>query len=201
MEIPEAPFFMPEINVYICNAMHNTRLILDKDRFNLVLLRLCYELIENHDAFEQTVLVGLQPRGVLLARRIRTLLERLLQKQITYGELDITFYRDDFKTKSLLPNSTLMDFIIEGKKVVLVDDVLFTGRSIRSGLDALQQFGRAEKVELLTLVDRRWSREIPVSPDYVGITVDAVFNEKVSLVWADADGPAEVHLLSKSADE
>jgi pyrimidine operon attenuation protein/uracil phosphoribosyltransferase len=201
MEIPEAPFFMPEINVYICNVMHNTRLILDKDRFNLVLLRLCYELIENHDAFEQTVLVGLQPRGVLLARRIRTLLERLLQKQITYGELDITFYRDDFKTKSLLPNSTLMDFIIEGKKVVLVDDVLFTGRSIRSGLDALQQFGRAEKVELLTLVDRRWSREIPVSPDYVGITVDAVFNEKVSLVWADADGPAEVHLLSKSADE
>jgi pyrimidine operon attenuation protein/uracil phosphoribosyltransferase len=201
MEIPEAPFFMPEINVYICNAMHNTRLILDKDRFNLVLLRLCYELIENHDAFEQTVLVGLQPRGVLLARRIRTLLERLLQKQITYGELDITFYRDDFKTKSLLPNSTFMDFIIEGKKVVLVDDVLFTGRSIRSGLDALQQFGRAEKVELLTLVDRRWSREIPVSPDYVGITVDAVFNEKVSLVWADADGPAEVHLLSKSADE
>jgi len=201
MEIPEAPFFMPEINVYICNAMHNTRLILDKDRFNLVLLRLCYELIENHDAFEQTVLVGLQPRGVLLARRIRTLLERLLQKQITYGELDITFYRDDFKTKSLLPNSTLMDFIIEGKKVVLVDDVLFTGRSIRSGLDALQQFGRAEKVELLTLVDRRWSREIPVSPDYVGITVDAVFNEKVSLVWADDDGPAEVHLLSKSADE
>ena len=201
MEIPEAPFFMPEINVYICNAMHNTRLILDKDRFNLVLLRLCYELIENHDAFEQTVLVGLQPRGVLLARRIRILLERLLQKQITYGELDITFYRDDFKTKSLLPNSTLMDFIIEGKKVVLVDDVLFTGRSIRSGLDALQQFGRAEKVELLTLVDRRWSREIPVSPDYVGITVDAVFNEKVSLVWADADGPAEVHLLSKSADE
>jgi len=201
MEIPEAPFFMPEINVYICNAMHNTRLILDKDRFNLVLLRLCYELIENHDAFEQTVLVGLQPRGVLLARRIRTLLEQLLQKQITYGELDITFYRDDFKTKSLLPNSTLMDFIIEGKKVVLVDDVLFTGRSIRSGLDALQQFGRAEKVELLTLVDRRWSREIPVSPDYVGITVDAVFNEKVSLVWADADGPAEVHLLSKSADE
>ena len=201
MEIPEAPFFMPEINVYICNAMHNTRLILDKDRFNLVLLRLCYELIENHDAFEQTVLVGLQPRGVLLARRIRTLLERLLQKQITYGELDITFYRDDFKTKSLLPNSTFMDFIIEGKKVVLVDDVLFTGRSIRSGLDALQQFGRAEKVELLTLVDRRWSREIPVSPDYVGITVDAVFNENVSLVWADADGPAEVHLLSKSADE
>jgi pyrimidine operon attenuation protein/uracil phosphoribosyltransferase len=158
-------------------------------------------LIENHDAFEQTVLVGLQPRGVLLARRIRTLLERLLQKQITYGELDITFYRDDFKTKSLLPNSTFMDFIIEGKKVVLVDDVLFTGRSIRSGLDALQQFGRAEKVELLTLVDRRWSREIPVSPDYVGITVDAVFNENVSLVWADADGPAEVHLLSKSADE
>jgi pyrimidine operon attenuation protein/uracil phosphoribosyltransferase len=181
--------------------MHPTRLILDKERFNLVLLRLCYELIENHNSFEHTVLVGLQPRGVLLARRIRNELERLLNKTITYGELDITFYRDDFKTKALLPNTTQMNFITEGKKVVLVDDVLFTGRSIRSGLDALQQFGRPEKVELLVLVDRRWSREIPVSPDYVGITVDAVFEERVSLNWSGNNGPAEVNLLSKTADE
>jgi pyrimidine operon attenuation protein/uracil phosphoribosyltransferase len=198
---PLAPFFMPEINLYICSNMPTNRLILDKERFSLVLLRLCYALIENHDTFEHTVLVGLQPRGVLLARRIRKELEQLLQKQIPYGELDITFYRDDFKTKPLIPNTTQMDFITEGKKVVLVDDVLFTGRSIRAGLDALQQFGRPEKVELLALVDRRWSREIPVSPDYVGITVDAVFNERVSLVWTDTDGPAEVNLLSKSADE
>ncbi len=201
MDFPEAPFFMPEINMYICSEMNSTRQILDKDRFNLVLLRLCYELIENHDAFEQTVLVGLQPRGVMLARRMRKELERLLHKEITYGELDITFYRDDFKTKPLIPNTTQMDFITEGKKVILVDDVLFTGRSIRAGLDALQQFGRPEKVELLVLVDRRWSREIPVSPDYVGITVDAVFEERVSLVWSDYDGPAEVNLLSKTTDE
>lgn len=201
MDFPEAPFFMPEINLYICSEMNATRLILDKDRFNLVLLRLCYELIENHDGFEHTVVVGLQPRGVLLARRMRKELERLLNKKLTYGELDITFYRDDFKTKPLIPNTTQMDFITEGKKVVLVDDVLFTGRSIRAGLDALQQFGRPEKVELLVLVDRRWSREIPVSPDYVGITVDAVFDERVSLVWGDDDGPAEVNLLSKTTDE
>jgi len=192
---------MPEINLYICLEMQATRQILDKDRFNLVLLRLCYELIENHDGFEHTVLVGLQPRGVLLARRIRKELERLLSKPLTYGELDITFYRDDFKTKPLIPNATQMDFITEGKKVVMVDDVLFTGRSIRAGLDALQQFGRPEKVELLVLVDRRWSREIPISPDYVGITVDAVFDERVSLVWNSDEGPAEVNLLSKSADE
>lgn len=201
MDFPEAPFFMPEINLYICLEMQATRLILDKDRFNLVLLRLCYELIENHDGFEHTVLVGLQPRGVLLARRIRKELERLINKPLTYGELDITFYRDDFKTKPLIPNATQMDFITEGKKVVMVDDVLFTGRSIRAGLDALQQFGRPEKVELLVLVDRRWSREIPISPDYVGITVDAVFDERVSLVWNSDEGPAEVNLLSKSADE
>jgi pyrimidine operon attenuation protein/uracil phosphoribosyltransferase len=201
MDFPEAPFFMPEINLYICSEMNPTRLILDKERFNLVLMRLCYELIENHDSFEHTVLVGLQPRGVLLARRIRKELERLLNKQLIYGELDITFYRDDFKTKPLIPNATQMDFITEGKKVVLVDDVLFTGRSIRAGLDALQQFGRPEKVELLVLVDRRWSREIPISPDYVGIIVDAVFNEHVALSWANADGPAEVNLLSKTADE
>ena len=111
--------------------MQTTRRILDNERFKLVLLRLCYELIENHDAFEHSVLIGLQPRGVLLARRIRMELGKLLNKEIKYGELDITFYRDDFKTKSLLPSSTHIDFITEGKKVILVDDVLFTGRSIR----------------------------------------------------------------------
>lgn len=177
------------------------RIILDSERFRLTLARLCYQLIENHDDFSQTVVVGLQPRGVMLSRRIIAELNRLTGQKVTYGELDVTFFRDDFRRKALIPQNTQMDFVVEGKKVVLIDDVLFTGRSIRAGLDALQQFGRPEKVELLVLVDRRWSREIPVSPDYVGVTVDAVFSEKVSLEWGNDNQAATVHLFTKNTED
>ena len=177
------------------------RIILDSERFRLTLARLCYQLIENHDDFSQTVVVGLQPRGVMLSRRIIAELNRLTGQKVTYGELDVTFFRDDFRRKALIPQNTQMDFVVEGKKVVLIDDVLFTGRSIRAGLDALQQFGRPEKVELLVLVDRRWSREIPVSPDYVGVTVDAVFSEKVSLDWGNDNHSATVHLFTKNPED
>lgn len=177
------------------------RIILDSERFRLTLARLCYQLIENHDDFSQSVVVGLQPRGVMLSRRIITELNRLTGQKVTYGELDVTFFRDDFRRKALIPQNTQMDFVVEGKKVILIDDVLFTGRSIRAGLDALQQFGRPEKVELLVLVDRRWSREIPVSPDYVGITVDAVFSEKVTLEWNQESQSASVYLHTKNQED
>lgn len=177
------------------------RIILDSERFRLTLARLCYQLIENHDDFSQSVVVGLQPRGVMLSRRIIAELNRLTGQKVTYGELDVTFFRDDFRRKALIPQNTQMDFVVEGKKVILIDDVLFTGRSIRAGLDALQQFGRPEKVELLVLVDRRWSREIPVSPDYVGITVDAVFSEKVKLEWHQESQSAEVYLHTKNQED
>lgn len=137
----------------------------------------------------------------MLSRRVVAELKRLMNIQVTYGELDVTFFRDDFRHKALMPQNTQMDFVVEGKKVIMIDDVLFTGRSIRAGLDALQPFGRASKVELLVLVDRRWSREIPVSPDYVGITVDAVFSERVSVKWSDPEGPAEVQLLTKNQED
>jgi pyrimidine operon attenuation protein/uracil phosphoribosyltransferase len=195
MEIPEAPFFMPEINVYICNAMHNTRLILDKDRFNLVLLRLCYELIENHDAFEQTVLVGLQPRGVLLARRIRTLLERLLQKQITYGELDITFYRDDLdRIKTRTPAQTIIPFDLTGKIVVLVDDVIYKGRTIRAALNAVLEYGRPQLIRLLVLVDRG-HRDLPIHPDFIGKELPTASDEQVKVFLQDIDGYDAVELI------
>lgn len=177
------------------------RIILDSERFRLTLARLCYQLIENHDDFSQSVVVGLQPRGVMLSRRIIAELNRLTGQKVTYGELDVTFFRDDFRRKALIPQNTQMDFVVEGKKVILIDDVLFTGRSIRAGLDALQQFGRPEKVELLVLVDRRWSREIPVSPDYVGVTVDAVFSEKVTLEWHQESPSAEVYLHTKNQED
>jgi pyrimidine operon attenuation protein/uracil phosphoribosyltransferase len=169
------------------------RRILDHDHFSLTLKRLCFQLIENHDDFTDCVLIGLQPRGVFLSRRIRDELQTLTGISLQYGELDSTFFRDDFRLKPLVPNPTNMDFIVDDKKVVLVDDVLFTGRSIRASLDALQHYGRPSKIELLVLVDRRLSRHVPVRPDYVGITVDVLMNEKVIVNWQH-ENDAEIML-------
>lgn len=181
--------------------MSANKTILDQATYRLMLSRLCFQLIENHENFANSVIVGLQPRGVQLSKRIQQALNQITGTEIPYGELDVTFFRDDFRTKPLIPQTTLMDTLIEGKKVILVDDVLFTGRSVRAGMDALLQFGRPSKIELLVLVDRRWSREIPISPDYVGLTVDAVFSEKVSVQWDGINGPAEVVLLTKNTKE
>ena len=130
--------------------------ILNSKQFNLTLDRLCFELIENHDNFSESVIIGLQPRGIYLARRIQQQLQRILNIPIVHtGSLDITFFRDDFRRKvqPLIPSSTDIDFIIEDKKVILIDDVLYTGRTIRAGLDAMLSFGRPKKVELLVFID------------------------------------------------
>ncbi|MEX1187853.1 MAG: bifunctional pyr operon transcriptional regulator/uracil phosphoribosyltransferase PyrR [Bacteroidia bacterium] len=172
------------------------RLILDHQRYQRTLTRLCYQLIENHDEFENSVIIGLQPRGILLGRSLINMLNTLTGKAVKYGELDTTFFRDDFRQKALVPQPTNIDFVVDDKKVILIDDVLFTGRSIRAALDALQHFGRPASVELLVLIDRRLSRHVPVQPDYVGLTVDAVFSEKVVVHWSDNE-LAEVELLNK----
>jgi len=170
------------------------RRILAPDNFSLTLKRLCFQLIENHDDFGNCVLIGLQPRGIFLSRRIRDELNHLTGKTLQYGELDSTFFRDDFHLKPLIPKPTMMDFVVEGKNVVLIDDVLFTGRSTRAALDALQHFGRPSKVELLVLVDRRLSRHVPIQPDYVGIVVDVLQNEKIVVNWQEGIEAAEVML-------
>ena len=175
------------------------RIILDHKRFQLTLKRLCYQLIENHDAFENTVIIGLQPRGILLSRCVLTALKKLIDAPLVYGELDTTFFRDDFRIKPLVPSATTINFVVEGKKVILIDDVLFTGRSIRAALDALQHFGRPDSVELLVLVDRRLSRHVPVQPDYTGLTVDAVFSEQVLLNWNEDASSADVLLKTKES--
>ena len=172
------------------------RLILDQLRYQRTITRLCYQLIENHDDFDNSVILGLQPRGIMLARSLKNKLNLLLGKEIQYGELDTTFFRDDFRQKALVPQPTSIDFVVDDKKVILVDDVLFTGRSIRAALDALQHFGRPASVELLVLIDRRLSRHVPIQPDYVGLTVDAVFSEKVVVQWSE-NGLAEVELKNK----
>lgn len=173
--------------------------LLDGPKFQITIQRLCRQLIENHEDFKDTVLIGIQPRGIYLGRRIKQELEEIMPgNQIRYGELDITFFRDDFRregSQPLVPSSTNIDFIMEGKKVLLMDDVLWTGRTIRSAMDALQAFGRPAKIELLVLVDRRFSRQLPIEPDYIGIQVDSIDSQKVIVSWDEVDGKDRIVLL------
>jgi pyrimidine operon attenuation protein/uracil phosphoribosyltransferase len=174
--------------------------LLDGPKFQITIQRLCHQLIENHNLFENSVILGIQPRGIFLAKRIvEELKTSLPEVKIESGNLDITFFRDDFRRKDglLIPSSTEIDFIIEGKKVILVDDVLWTGRTIRAAMDALQSFGRPEKVELLTLVDRRFSRHLPIEADYIGIKVDTIASQKVIVSWKETDQEDKVILLSE----
>lgn len=165
------------------------RLIIDHHQLDLTLRRLCQELIENHPNFNETVCLGLQPRGSLLATRLVKRLEALTGVKIPMGYLDTTFYRDDFRRKSgpIKANSTQVPFLVEGKKVILVDDVLYTGRSVRAALDAMIAFGRPEKVELLVLIDRKYTRELPVEANYIGRKVNTLPTERVLVEWAEDD--------------
>jgi pyrimidine operon attenuation protein / uracil phosphoribosyltransferase len=173
------------------------RIILTPQQFSITINRLCHQLIEVHDDFSESVIIGLQPRGILMAKRIQKTLQQILKKdRILYGELDATFYRDDFRKKDLVPNRTNINFIIEDKNVVLIDDVLFTGRTIRAGMDAMMAFGRPKDVELMVLVDRRFSRNLPIQAKYVGCTVDTISSEKVLVNWKENDGEDQVLLLT-----
>ena len=176
------------------------KVLLSSKEIDIILHRLACQLIENHLDFTNTVLIGLQPRGIFVAERLKKLLlGEYGIKNIQLGRLDITFYRDDFRRgeKILEANKTNIDFLVENKKVVLIDDVLYTGRSIRSALTAIQSFGRPSGVELLTLIDRRFSRHLPIQPDYRGRQVDAINNEKVKVEWKENEGEDVVYLISK----
>ncbi|MFT6244528.1 MAG: pyrimidine operon attenuation protein/uracil phosphoribosyltransferase [Salibacteraceae bacterium] len=178
------------------------QVILNSKHFELTLNRLCYQLIETHNDFSNSVLIGLQPRGVNVVTRLKSKLEEILGKEIVCGNLDITFYRDDFRRREipLIPSTTNIDFVIENKNVVLIDDVLYTGRTIRSGLDALLAFGRPSKVELLTMIDRRFKRDLPIQADYVGKTVDTLISERVSVEWNEIEGEDKVVLFTPEAN-
>lgn len=167
------------------------KILLTSQEVNIILHRLACQLIENHLDFSTTVLIGIQPRGTFLAERLKKLLqEEYAITNIALGYLDITFFRDDFRRndKPLGANKTQIDFLVEDKKVVFIDDVLFTGRSIRAALTAIQSFGRPSEIELLVLIDRRFSRHLPIQPDYRGRQVDAINNEKVKVCWNEKDG-------------
>lgn len=173
--------------------------LLGPKAFALTVERLCHQLIEDHGDLRGVALIGLQPRGVLLARRLRTELQRIVgAEHLQYGELDITFHRDDFRHRATppAPSATDIDFSLDDRHVVLVDDVLFTGRTIRAGLDALLAFGRPASVQLLVLIDRRFSRELPIQPDYVGRRVDSIAGQHVVVQWRENDGKDQVLLQS-----
>lgn len=179
--------------------MENTRVIIGSKRFNITIERLCQQLIEQHQNFENTCLIGIQTKGVYLANRIHKRLQQLLPKEaIECGKLDITFYRDDFRirNKPLKPNATEINFLIENKKVILIDDVVFTGRTIQAALTGLNHYGRPQKVELLTLVDRRFKRHLPIHADFIGIAVDSVDAAYVKVEWKEIDGEDRVLIFS-----
>lgn len=165
-----------------------TKTLLDAPNCAVTLQRLVCQLNESHFPWSKTVLVGLQPRGVLLANHIAASLNRDFgTEDVKVGALDITFHRDDFRRREepLKASPNIMDIAIDGKRVILVDDVLYTGRTIRAALDAIQQYGRPKQVELCVLIDRRFSRELPIQPDYSGRRVDAIAEEHVRLDWDD----------------
>lgn len=165
------------------------KLIFDSDLLNITISRLCQQLIENHNDFSETVILGMQPRGIFLAEIIHKKLEKDIKKTIPLGYIDTTFYRDDFRRRETpaKANETRISFVIEGKKVLLVDDVLFTGRTVRAALDAMIAFGRPAKVELLVLIDRKYNRDLPIAADYVGQVVNTLSSQRV-LVELQAQG-------------
>jgi len=178
--------------------MEKGRIIVTQEHFALTIERLCHQLIEEYDDFADTCIIGIQKGGAALSERIyRNLIDNLGIDHIDYGKLDITFYRDDFRRreKPLEASVTEIDFIVENKKVILVDDVLYTGRTIQAALTALNHYGRPNRVDLLVLVDRRFNRHLPVQATFSGIRVDALEREYVKVEWAKQSESGEDRIL------
>jgi len=170
--------------------------ILSAEQMDLSIQRLAHQMLENNQDLENTVIIGLQPRGIFLSDRIVAALKAIVpQDKIKYGRLDITFYRDDVRNSLHIANTTDIPFSIEGKSVILIDDVLYTGRTIRAALDALLDFGRPAKVSLCVLIDRRFSRELPIQPDFAGKAIDTIITDKVKVNWKEKDEKDEVVLV------
>lgn len=166
--------------------------LLNEKQIDLTIQRLAHQILEENPTAADTVFIGMQPRGIYFSQRLVPHLQTLYGTPIAFGFLDITFYRDDIGRKIHIPNQTKINFSIDKKNVVLIDDVLYTGRTIRSAMDALVDFGRPAKVELCVLIDRRFSRELPIQPDFSGKAIDTIFSQRVTVKWRENDGVDEV---------
>jgi len=197
MENKKKPFNFERLFLFVINVLNflylsiifsmKKSIILNSNELKITIERLACQLIEKHDDFSNTILVGLQPRGKYLCNRIVEVLKaEYLVNNLKYGLLDITFYRDDFRRNEKILEASRTDFIlsVENKNVVFIDDVLFTGRTVRAALTAIESFGRPKSIELLILIDRRFSRELPIQPDYKGLQVDVYENQKVLIEWS-----------------
>ncbi len=172
----------------LSDTVMEPKVLLDSKEIKILLQRLACELIENHGDFTESVLIGIQPRGILLLERMQNILVNDYQiSNLQTGVLDITFFRDDFRRREgqLEANTTSINVLLENKRVILIDDVLFTGRSIRAALTAIEHYGRPSDIELMVLIDRRFSRNLPIQPTYKGKQVDAFNNEKIKVQWQE----------------
>jgi pyrimidine operon attenuation protein / uracil phosphoribosyltransferase len=168
------------------------KIILTEAEMNVIIKRLCHQILEQQSQPENTVLLGMQPRGVHLMERMKAYINTYISKNYLYGKLDISFYRDDFKNEIHIPNEISLPDTLENKRVILIDDVLYTGRTIRSALDALLDFGRPKQVELCVLISRNFSREFPIQPNYVGKNINTIATEKVRVSWPELHGVQQV---------
>ena len=162
---------------------------MDKDTVQRAVTRIAHEIVEKNKGSKDLCIVGIRTRGAILADRINACIEKIEGNSVPVGILDITLYRDDLTTVDVQPivRETLIKFDITGKKVVLVDDVLFTGRTIRSALDALIDFGRPAGIQLAVLVDRG-HRELPIRADYVGKNIPTSVDQNVQVILNETDG-------------
>lgn len=179
----------------------SNRVLINEKKLKIILHRLCCQLIERHHDFSNVILIGLQPRGIFLLEVLDKMLREEYQiEALQTGKLDTTFFRDDFRRGApLKANATEMEVEVENKAVVLIDDVLYTGRSIRSALTAIDSYGRPKSIELLVLIDRRFSRHLPIQPDYLGAQIDALEGEKVRVHWEEGLNKSKVHLEKHNA--
>lgn len=179
--------------------MQKGRQIVSPQRFSITLLRLAHQIIEKYGVKEPIYIVGIQEKGVILASRLIDIINtKVKSAKIHFGKLDITFYRDDYRLRNspLKANSTNIDFDVEGKRIILVDDVLYSGRTIHAAMAALQDMGRVGKIELLTFVDRRFNRHLPIKSDYTGIQVDSLDEAYVKVEWEHIEGEDKVLIFS-----
>ncbi len=170
-------------------------ILLHSEAMQRAVSRMAHELVERNDGVADLVFIGLQTRGVFIAKRLASEVKSITGKEIVTGELDISMHRDDLNLRGTPPVVKRTDIPagLDGKTVVLVDDVLFTGRSTRAAMDALNDFGRPRRIQLAVLVDRG-NRELPIQPDYVGKDVATTLHERINVKMKEADGLDEVTL-------